>query len=428
MLFGVFLGVSLLKFGNPAIFNHFFTWPTNGFEWVFNSWPLQAGYWILGITAFAGLFAMQLKSRVPGWVVAMPSVWLLWQFISATRTVDPELTRPTLVYFAACVVCFYLGLFCLNDNRLHRGLWFPLVLAFAWVISTGIQQHFGGLEETRRYFFAYIYPKLDSVPPEYMKKMSSNRIFSTLFYPNTLAGALLLLLPAISAALWRLSVRLTNPARWFLIGLFGLGGLGCLYWSGSKGGWLLALLMGLVTLLHLSFSKRIKMAVVAVFLLAGVTGFIWKYAGFFEKGATSVHARFDYWRAALQTTVANPVLGTGPATFGVSYKRIKKPESEMARLAHNDYLEQASDSGAVGFVSYLAFVVAVLWFGYAAPKGSADWLRFCVWLGLLGWALQGLFEFGLYVPAIGWTAFALSGWLLGSTTKRIDNHPKAPLG
>jgi len=42
-----------------------------------------------------------------------------------------------------------------------------------------------------------------------------------------------------------------------------------------------------------------------------------------------------------------------------------------------------------------------------------DWTTFGVWVGVLGWALQGLVEFGLYIPALAWPAFALLGWLLG---------------
>jgi hypothetical protein len=43
------------------------------------------------------------------------------------------------------------------------------------------------------------------------------------------------------------------------------------------------------------------------------------------------------------------------------------------------------------------------------------WLRFAIWLGVLGWCLQGLVEFGLYIPASAWSAFTFLGWLLGTS-------------
>jgi hypothetical protein len=51
-----------------------------------------------------------------------------------------------------------------------------------------------------------------------------------------------------------------------------------------------------------------------------------------------------------------------------------------------------------------------------------------VWLGVLGWALQGVIEFGLYIPALAWPAFAFLGWLLGRAGEvaigedRVEGH------
>ena len=253
------------------------------------------------------------------------------------------------------MLCFYLGYFSLSRVQRVGPFWAGLMCGLLVVLAVGWEQQFGGLKETRRYFFLYIYPQLKEVSPEYLKKMSSDRIFSTLFYPNTLAGGLLLLLPATLAALWQTRQLMTAAARWFLIGLVGIAGLACLYWSGSKGGWLLMLMLGLVALLRLPFNQRLKIVLVTGVLLAGLAGFFWRYAAFFQKGATSVSARFDYWRAAVQTAKDKPLFGTGPGTFAIAYQKIKRPESEMARLVHNDYLEQASDSGLVGLSGVRAF-------------------------------------------------------------------------
>ena len=51
--------------------------------------------------------------------------------------------------------------------------------------------------------------------------------------------------------------------------------------------------------------------------------------------------------------------------------------------------------------------------GSTSPASAQDGWRFAVWLGVLGWSLQGLFDFGLYIPALAWPAFTLLGWLLG---------------
>jgi O-antigen ligase len=174
--------------------------------------------------------------------------------------------------------------------------------------------------------------------------------------------------------------------------------------------------------LRLPLGRQIKIGLVSVVLLAGLAGFFWKYAGFFHKGATSVVARFDYWEAGVRTATEHPILGTGPGTFSIPYQRIKRPESEMARLVHNDYLEQASDSGWFGFVAYTALIAGGLFWtfrrtfnpGATSSRDSGEMtLTFAVWLGVLGWGLQGLVDFPLYIPALAWPAFAFLGWLLG---------------
>ena len=367
-LFGAFLGLTLLKFGNPPITEKWVSTPAGFWEFVFGyPWPIGWAYGLLVLVGVAGIAVARWNSAAPRWLIALPLVWLVWQFIAGARSVEPELTNPTLKHFAACVLCFYLGYFPLSRVRRVWLFWLGLLCAFLLVLAVGWEQQFGGLKESRDYFFQYVYPQMKEVPPEYLKKISSNRIFATLFYPNALAGMLLLLLPAMLAALWQARRLLTAAARGFLMGVVGTAGLACLYWSGSKGGWLLMLLLGLVGLLRVPFSRRLKMVLVSGVLVVGLAGFFWRHAGFFQKGATSVSARFDYWRAAAQTAKDKPVFGTGPGTFAIAYQKIKRPESEMARLVHNDYLEQASDSGVLGLLAYAIFHCR--WIGLELPAG-----------------------------------------------------------
>src|SRR6266568_3439300 len=523
-LFGGFLGLSLLKFGNPPIMEKWVTSPGGFLELLLGTpWPIGWAYWLLGLVSAVGvlnahwtqavlfspaaprpaatgtkrgecngaaarraakgaaspppttieskelrqdgLISRGLSSErgegesqpaAPRWLIALPLLWLGWQLLASTRTLDGQLTISTLKHFTACAACFYLGFFSLSRVKRLQPFWAGLLGGFFLVLVSGFMQHFGGLEETRRYFFLnYVYSHPQEVPPEYLKRLSSPRIFATLFYPNALAGCLLLLLPMMLTVIWRSRRLFTTAARGFLMGLAAVAGLACLYWSGSKGGWLLMLLLALVVQLRLPLRRQFKIIVVCAVLLAGLVGFFWKYSAFFQKGATSVGARLDYWRAAVQTARDNPVFGTGPGTFAIPYQKLKGPEAEMSRLAHNDYLEQASDSGLIGSLAYTLFITGGLVWSYPKARsfaraekpvdrlprpgnsssGASDdyvdgpedetglrtpvpspdnWLPFSVWLGLLGWSCQGLLEFGLYIPALAWPAFALLGWLLGS--------------
>lgn len=432
-LFGVLLGIAFLKFSTPSVMERFIEPPTARFEWTQEAliqwavltWPVNLAYPLIGVVLIAGLIAVSHKNVLPRWVIVMPVLWLGWQFIAGTQSLNLELTRAVQSHFLVCVLLFYLGLYCLSREGLTGHFLWPLLVSLGVMSVVGLHQHFGGLQGTRDYFWAYIYPMTHGVPPELIKKMQSNRIFSTVFYPNSFAGALLLLSPPLLAWVWQAKERLTWGARSFLCGMIVVATGSCLFWTGSKGGWLLALLVGLVALLHQSFAKKLKILLVVILLVAGGAGFYLKNRAYLERGATSVTARFDYWRAAWQTATGEPIHGSGPGTFGVVYQSIKKPESEMARLTHNDYLQQASDSGFPALLTYLATIGGTLWLTYRRLNWRGQPLACGVWLGLLAWAVQSTFEFTLYVPALGWTAFALMGWLLGSTAGNDSTTPAA---
>jgi hypothetical protein len=417
-LLGIFLLLALWKFGNPVIFELMTEKPRDIWEIIFQPWPLDWGYVFIGVLSIIGIVVgkFEFKKDWPSVLgLLLPFIWLIWQFISAIQTVDSTLTRFTLKHFTACAVCFYLGRFALSRIENIRPVFLGLLAGFVIVLWSSWDQHLGGLERTRRFF--YELPNWREYPPDFIKKVASNRIYGTLFYPNTLAAVILLVLPISVATLWSFKARLTTAARICLISILTIAALGCLYWSGSKSGWLLALLLSLVVLLQLKFSPVLKRGLIIALVVLGLGGFVVKYANFFEKGATSVVARFDYWRAALQITKENPVLGTGPGTFFIPYQKIKTPESEITRLCHNDYLEQATDSGLVGFLSFTTFIFGSL--VICRPKG--DFFAFSVWLGLIGVCLHSLVEFNFYIPAVAWPTFLFLGWLWSKKSVRQDS-------
>jgi O-antigen ligase len=430
-LFGAFLGLALLKFNNPPIMEKYVEAPAGLFEFLLgNPWPIAWGYWLLVLLLVFGISVARRPRTVPVWLLVVPLAWWLWQCLAALHSVDTALSYATVKHLGACVLCFYLGCFALGPIQHLGWFWGCLIVAFCLVLVEGWTQRFGGLDESRRYFYLYVYPTAKDVPREYLTRLNSTRIFATLFYPNALAGALLLVLPPALVSLAQIRDRLTPAARGFLAVVVGLAGLACLFWSGSKGGWLLMLVIGLIALFQMPLGRGFKIGLLSFVLVAGLAGFFVKYASFFQKGATSVGARFDYWSAALQTTVRNPILGTGPGTFAIPYGQLKRPESEATRLVHNDYLEQASDSGLPGFLFYGFLILGAL--KYAFPKSDRpppgrelrrsprDWLPFAVWLGVLAWSLQSLMEFSLYIPALAWMAFSFLGWLLGRPRPLMD--------
>ncbi len=417
---GVWIAVVTVKFGNPVIFSQLLPPPESFLELFFNSWPISWSYGALGILLVAAALLGRGPCPTPRWLLVLPMVWFGWTLLSATQTVDQGLTRLTIAHFAGCIACFYVGAFTLRQVRDWRPVYAGLVVGMTFIMATALDQHFGGLERARQAFAALTVEEragLDT--PEFRKKILSDRVFGTFVYPNALAGGLLLLLPLALASVRVLGAR--RETRWLLGGWLAAGGLAALYWSGSKSGWLIALVMAGVALWRLPAKFSLKATVVSCLVMLGVALFLGRYGAYFEKGASSLAARGDYWRAAGQMIQQRPLLGYGPGTFQRQYSALKPPEAEMAKLAHNDYFQQGCDSGLPAMLAYGAFMAGAILLLYRRSASSP--LHFAAWLGVFGFAVQGLTEFGLYIPGLAWPFFLMLGWLIAQPLNEIDKPP-----
>jgi len=102
--------------------------------------------------------------------------------------------------------------------------------------------------------------------------------------------------------------------------------------------------------------------------------------------------------------------------FWAVYKQIKPPNAEWARLTHNDYLEQATDSGIIGFLAFAGLIVGLMAYLYRyrfQKIGHDNMVRFAVWLGLLGLFLHSGMEFNLVLSGIGLACIFSVGLALG---------------
>jgi hypothetical protein len=446
LAFGLFLGLCIWKFGNPVILDSKITSPNSLSEFWNYTWPTHWANWILLPLAIAGaILALAKKSRWPQkkWLWLLPLLWFGWQLFSATQTVDSNLTSTTLCQFFGCVACYFIGAFLFGDKRALIFLLIGILAAFTFCLVRAVDQRIFEFPQNRQMLLEDERAGWTNVPPEMflqmkqdgvvittngmdvanpaiLAKFTKGRVNGTLVYPNALAGIILLLFPISIALAFNSTKKLKPPIRFAAIALtLFLGGAG-FFWTGSKLGWLIAIANGGVCLLRLNWSTRLKFAAIGLIIFLGLGIFAVRFQNYFAAGATSVGARFDYWRAAIQTTVKNPLLGTGPGTFQRPYAKIKSPDAEMARLAHNDYLEQFSDSGIPGGFFYASWIFLALTTIARRVWKSSNQITFAIFAGLLGWFVQGIGEFNLYVPALAWTVFTLLGCSLALTANQFD--------
>lgn len=236
-----------------------------------------------------------------------------------------------------------------------------------------------------------LYQFINRIGPEwFLIQDRFMRASGTFRQPNPYAGYLGLTLPiAFGITLWAIThwwqqrsmVQLTT----LLSALVALGAIGIgLMTSWSRGGWLGALVGGIVVMLLFSRATRrisfIAGAVALVGVLVGAVNPAWVPSAIVSRIADlpamvgagdvlnqpvtdenfAVIERLAHWVAALRMWDSNLWLGVGPGNYSANYASVALPRwPEALGHAHNIYLNVLAESGLIGFISFCVMWAAL---------------------------------------------------------------------
>ncbi|HTF57681.1 MAG TPA: O-antigen ligase family protein, partial [Planctomycetota bacterium] len=258
---------------------------------------------------------------------------------------------------------------------------------------------------------------------EFEGRMKAGEPWSTLHYPNTFAGFLVLTLPFILGTVWESRNRFAAGVSALTLGL-GLFGLGA---SGSLGSWVAASAAAaafalLEVLRRKPGWKRPVLATLAgVFMILVIlvaAGPLSPKA--LARRSESMAKRDVYWDAAARVAKAHP-LGIGMNNFEDYYPQYKDDRQEEVRNAHNDYLQILAELGIAGLLGFLALLVVAGGLALKAPceepaeATTGPSLPACIGIGagfLVAFGLQGIFNGG--GVALAMTAAGIGGFLIAA--------------
>ena len=403
-----------LKFGTPVIIQASAVLPQDSFEWLHFSWPNE----LVILFIFAGFIWLVLdRDRMLARVdllFTLPLFFLLTQALAVPGTICPQTTINTLMLFAAGVLLFYVGAWYVRDGAATAQIFGGLALATLFVCLLAMRQHFGGLADSRAY--AALYVDTARVPRDFLLRMTSNRVFGSLVYPNALAGFLVVAFAPTLVWIWVRARSWDARVKWIALVFAGGVMLFCLVLTGSRGGFVAFGVMALAVFAcwfpaggrrTVFWLTGLVATLVVVFLLG-------LHAGFLHFGTTSLESRMDYWRGAIAIAEDHPWVGTGPGTFGSIYPKYKTAPTEEAQAVHNSYLQMWSDSGVLAFVAFaLLWIVTVRDSFRLARQRVGDAAAMAVCGALAGWAVHALVDFDLYAPGVALPAFILLGTVQG---------------
>ncbi len=261
------------------------------------------------------------------------------------------------------------------------------------------------------------------------------RVFGTMANPNAAAGYLLVaIFPAAALLLGSQSrgrsggtdLSPARPRYPEIAALFSLLlMLATLLLTGSKAA-LAALLVGIVLfgLVGLRGNRRGQAAVIGLALLMVVAAFLvpplrQRILSAFGWQSHSTVFRLYTWQATLDMIQARPWLGFGGGTFANIFPRFAI--AGFTRAAHQSFLQIAAETGLPGLLLALAWGGLVLHSLLATARAQQPLVKFAAaaaLAGLVASALQELFDYPWYVPAVSYSFFALAGVALAGETRR----------
>jgi putative inorganic carbon (HCO3(-)) transporter len=323
--------------------------------------------------ALAGLYlSWFIRSQVRRSSVASPSLNislpLLLYFGITTLSVavaqDVSLSLfEVFLLLEACLVYFYVA----NNVRTRQDVLFVMSLFLIACLLESLVMillRFTGMPPT-------IWGIPSHVRVDTDVKESFVRIGGTVGAPNFAAAYLSI---SLASAAGLLFTNLGRAYKWLAIAVMGFGGV-ALILTFSRGGWMaLALSLTLICLLGWRRSGLSLKTPIAVLLILGMLYLPFHSAisaRLFGDDKGSAESRIPLMRLAFRIIEDNPILGVGANNFTVVMDGYLTSDFRVGWLfaVHNKYLLVLAETGIIGLLAFLGFLLDAL------RKGWQCWAR-----------------------------------------------------
>jgi len=332
-------------------------------------------------------------------------------------TLDPAATRTAFMFFAVFAV-FTLGLAALLSVTgamplVHAMVALGVVLALVGIVQYTVT---GGATYTLK-IYGFWTPEFRGTP------------FGPYVNRNHFAGWMLMGLPLAIATACGAATSFRGPGLrrfigWLsaspdagqmqlMAGASAIMALSLLMASSRSGvlGLGVAALLATGLVLRRQKTRRARgwVLFLAVFLLVAAAGWAGVDAlvlriGTLSADGSSAGGRLQTWKDALTIGRNFPFIGAGVNAFGMAMTQYQTSNRSIHfEQAHNDYLQLLAEGGillSVAVVATLAIFINTIRrrFREAPRQGSTYWARVGAVIGLIGIAIQSLFEFSLQIP------------------------------
>jgi len=344
--------------------------------------------------AFSAAFAAVLQKDLPKPKAVLPlAIFIMLLTASGFVTESIHSTLETGLYFAACAaVCILVSSFFEGKSG--------LLIILGLVSFTSVLSAILGLNE-------------------YISSEPNWRVFATFESPGYFGGFLAISLPLMLG--WVLYLK-NAPLKAVSLCAFALVSA-VLFLTGTRFALAYALIgcfvtlvfilkNGLLTRQRVVFCSLSAVVLIVVFLIAGHPLSSRLSGKAAEEQSHSLPFRVATWQGTVKMIKDHPILGTGAGTFQIAFPRYSV--AGPTRMAHNGYLQLASEAGIPALILMLAAVYALLRSSVRAKSDTSDIgdVRIMLYAALgavSAGLLRNLTDSDLYNPGIGFVFWPVLG-------------------
>ncbi len=314
--------------------------------------------------------------------------------LATGMTVVPFLTRIELLKYSALLALLFL---CVQSYRTrahwHGFVWFLMILGFS-VSLFAILQHFT--------FNGKLY---------WVRELRYGGIpFGPYVNRNHFAGLMELLIPpGLAIQVFGAERRDQLP----LVTLFTLLPIGALFLSASRGGIISFVAEMAFLILLIIFQRREKKVIGAAALIVilavlmvswlGIGRALERFASY-KSLEVSESRRVEMLHGTLRIFLYHPVIGTGLGTLQEVYPRYETLyDGLVVNHSHNDYAELLAETGVVGGLCCLGFLIFLFWRAWNILVIDQEKRNFAYHVGALvaclGLLVHATVDFNFHIPS-----------------------------
>ena len=382
-----------------------------------------------GIFYFLSLYCLLFAISVPGSSIGMDVALILFaaRLLRSRQEFKPD--RKWLVLGGAFVLTMVAA--ALQGVNMNKGLFTAWRVGYTMLCPFLLGAHAVGNTMQRKRLLGFIAVSMTiACLYEIYLGMLGRGLDGGFLGRLQLAGQIILVLPlyvlGITAGHWRQSF--VKP----LLSVLTAVTFVALVYSGIRGAWIAFGVVGvcLFGMIPARCSRKLAVTMVLAVVLGVIVASQPVLTDKFVTGMTmksqSISERFAMWRSAWNMFADHPVLGVGPAGFGVLYEpQYYLPEAKERGHTHphNIFIQTLVETGIVGIVTFgILWTYSLYRLISTARHHVADFWQQAAPVAILGWLVLGLTDNIMYwFPA----SFQFLWFLAGAAWNTEDNIKEA---